>query len=187
MSSDRTHISVSVGRSSVQVSVDTPGESRSSRHDTDPSDHQSWEVISEAPGEELELVVARGPAPLHLLRRSRLRESQGWTPERRIERAFQFGQRDTQAALDSVPQDSADRFPIRSAVYVVLYDPTGEWPKYTRSLQRFYELVKTPCRGQVPGRSSPWRSGVVSRGFPSIVEAEAYLAGGQCRLPREES
>ena len=75
---------------------------------------------------------------------------------------------------------------MRSSVYVILYDPTGEWPRYTRSLQRFYEAVKDCPAGRTADRTSPWRRGVVSRGFPSIVEAEAYLEGASCRLPRRE-
>ena len=92
----------------------------------------------------------------------------------------------TQAALEGIAQLPQDSFPVRSCVYVILYDTTGDWPRVTRSLQKFYEAVKIPCRGKAPSRQTPWRSGVVSRGFPSQVEAEAYLLGGQCHAPSRD-
>lgn len=187
MSARATKVHVTVDSGEVEVTIAagrTLGKGSSSN--TQDADSQGWEVISEPPPEQLELVVATGPPPFHLLRRGRLQAIQGWSPEARIQRAFDLGKEDTQAALDNSFQSANDRFPLRSSVYVVLYDPTGDWPRYTKSLQKFYTAVKIPCRGQAPSRQSAWRPGVVTRGFPSIVEAEAYLAGGQCRLPREE-
>lgn len=185
MSRRSSHVTVRFGSDSVEVSIAAEGRtSGSPRGNND--EEQGWELVSEGRESELELVVSTDPPPLHLLRRSQLRQVQGWTPEDRIRRAYRFGQQDTQAALDSGIQPPKDDFPVRSSVFVVLYEPSGNWPRYTRSLDRFYEAVKIPLRGTAPNRRSNWRPGVVSRGFPSIVEAEAYLAGGRCHLPREE-
>lgn len=185
MSQRPTRLTVRVNSGPVEVSIAAGSRTRGSE-DSDHGDDRGWEVVSEVVDPDLELVVSSDPPPLHLLRRSQLRSVQGWTPEERIRRAFRYGQEDTQSALDSSAQERSDNFPVRSSVYVVLYDPSGNWLRYTRSLDRYYEAVKLPFRGAAPSRRSNWRPGVVSRGFPSIVEAEAYLAGGRCHLPREE-
>ena len=181
MSERITHIHLSVTGGSVQVNIQEGDSARPDQNTT-----SNGENTQNTPELENELVVSTSAPPLHLLRRGRLQPAQGWTPEQRSERAFQWGQRDTQAALDSSIQGAADNFPIRTCVWVVLYNPSGEWPRYTRSLQRFYEVVKISSGGRPPSRASPWRAGIVSRGFASIVEAEAYLAGGRYRLPSEE-
>jgi hypothetical protein len=166
------------------VRIEVLTEDTPEHHDRAPEGPEAWELVGDAPREEL--VPATGPPPLHLLRRGRLSTVGEWTPARRVERAFELGKADGQVALDSGWQVARDNFPVRSAVYILLYDPTGDWPRYTRSLQRFYQAVKDCPPGREPGRTSPWKQGVVSRGFPSIVEAEAYLEGASCRLPREE-
>ena len=158
-----------------------------------PSDHQNsassgpseWEVVEEIL-EKGELAPSRHEPPLHLLRRSRLSTVGEWTPERRLVRAFDWGKADAQTALDSSFSGRQDKFPLASAVYVILYDPSGEWPRYTRSVARFYAAVKDVKEGKVANRSSPWRPGIVSRGFPSLVEAESYLLGATCQLPSAE-
>ncbi len=188
MSKKGTSLHLWVNSGAVEVEIHSAsGSEVQVRHVKDDDEEEEWELVAEEAREEpLELVVATGPVPLHLLRRSRLQPLQGWSPEERIRRAFEWGQKDTQAALEGVAQLPQDSFPIRSCIYVILYDTTGDWPKVTRSLQKFYEAVKIPCRGKAPSRHTPWRSGVVSRGFPSQVEAEAYLLGGQCQYPRKE-
>mgnify|MGYP001820771650 CR=1 FL=1 len=168
-----------------EIRIEVLGEEHRERHDGATEGQEPWELVGEVPREEL--VPATGPPPLHLLRRGRLSTVGEWTPARRVERAFELGRADGQVALDSGWQSARDNFPVRSTVYyVILYDPVGEWPRYTRSLRSFYLAVKDCPQGREPGRASPWRRGVVSRGFASIVEAEAYLEGASCRLPREE-
>lgn len=187
MSGKGTSLHLRVNSGAVEVEIHSASASDVQvRHIKDDGEEGEWEIVEEEAGEHLELVVATGPVPLHLLRRSRLQPLQGWSPEERIRRAFEWGQKDTQAALEGISQLPQDAFPVRSCVYVILYDTTGDWPRVTRSLQKFYEAVKIPCRGKAPSRQTPWRSGVVSRGFPSQVEAEAYLLGGQCQYPRKE-
>lgn len=186
MSSQTTRVHLQLDSRNVEVTISARPRATGSAHHEEPGEEGSWEVVDGFGVDQDELAVATEDPPLHLLRRARLAKAEDWTPEARIRRAFEFGQADTQSALDSIPQRAADRFPLRSTVYVILYDPSGQWPRYTRSLQRFYEVTKIPCRGVAPTRNTPWRAGIVSRGFPSIVEAEAYLAGGRCRLPREE-
>ncbi|CAE7290791.1 unnamed protein product, partial [Symbiodinium sp. CCMP2592] len=73
----------------------------------------------------LELIPSPGPVPLYLIRRSRLSTVGIWTPEKRIERAFEWGQRDSAAALNGDFLESRDSFPLSSTVYVVLYDSNG--------------------------------------------------------------
>ncbi|CAE7419993.1 BUB3.2 [Symbiodinium sp. KB8] len=147
--------------SSREVLVEVTRAAAEDRHDE--AESGEWEVVEapslEAPS-ELELVVATGPAPLHLVRRSRLSTVGGWSPEDRIRRAYQLGQGDCQAALDSSRQAPRDSFRVASSVYVILYDPNGHWPRFTRNLQRFYEATKAH-----------------SEGFPSLVEGEAYVLG----------
>ena len=173
--------------SSREVLVEVTRAAAEDRHNE--AESGEWEVVEapslEAPS-ELELVVATGPAPLHLVRRSRLSTVGGWSPEDRIRRAYQLGQGDCQAALDSSRQAPRDSFRVASSVYVILYDPNGHWPRFTRNLQRFYEATKAHSEGRKPDRQTPWRPGVVSRGFPSLVEGEAYVLGASCRWPSEE-
>ena len=185
MSLDTTTIRVRVGSREVVININEGGSS--SNHD-DAEAAAEWEVVeaSGAAPERRELEAAVGEPPLHLLRRARLTTRGDWTPERRIERAFTFGQRDSVAALEGCYQEARDDFPISSSVYVILYDPTGEWPRYTRSLSSFYQATKITQPGERAHRGSPWRRGIISRGFASIVEAEAYLFGASCRLPSRE-
>lgn len=139
---------------------------------------------------EGELVPATGPAPLHLLSRSTLGTVGGSppiTPEDRIRRAYQFGQRDSQAALDGEIQLPNDQFPLSSRYYVVLYQPSGDWPKVLGNLREFYKVVKEQRGDRSPDRQSAWKPGIYSRGFPSKVEVEAYLWGASCRYPNERS
>ena len=186
MSGAESSVRVRVRAAEVVIEVRRPAEGRNQ----DGESEGEWCLVEgppeTGPTEGLELVVATGPAPLHLVRRSRLSTVAGWTPEDRIRRAYRLGQEDCQVALDSGYQSAKDSFPVSSAVYVVLYDPSGDWPRYTRTLSRFYEAIKEPLAGRKPDRHSPWRRGVVSRGFPSIVEAEAYLEGASCRFPNAE-
>ena len=108
-----------------------------------------------------------------------------WSANDRILRAFDFGKQDCIAALESTLQLPRDQFRLSSRVFVILYDPSGDWPRYTKSLQAFYNAIKIQEGSRVPDPRSPWKPGIVSRGFASISEAEAYLAGASCRLPRE--
>lgn len=71
----------------------------------------------------VELVPSTAPAPLHLVRRSRVSTVGDWSPEARIKRAYKFGQEDCQCALDGTCQGPWDRFPIRNTIYVILYCP----------------------------------------------------------------
>ncbi len=75
--------------------------------------------------------------------------------------------------------------PSHFAAYIILYDPLGNWPRYTRSLQSYYRDVKTYKKNEVPGRLHAFRDLVVSRGFASLPEAQAYVEGAQCRWPKE--
>ena len=141
----------------------------------------SWELVEE----EVELAVSTGPVPYHLLEGARLLASGAWTPRQRIERAFDFGKTDAAAALFSYPQAPSGSFPLRSQYYIILYDPQGNWPRYTRNLQSYYRDVKIYKKGEVPGRLHAFRELVVSRGFASLPEAQAYVEGAQCRWPKE--
>ena len=137
---------------------------------------EEWEFVDVEEPPKPELSPAEGPPPLHLLGRSRL-----CTPEARIRRAFELGQGDSRAALEG----TRDELPLRSTVYVVLYQPSGDWPKVVRDLGSFYSLVKEKVGSKPPNRASPWKPGIYSRGFPSEVEVEAYLLGASCQLPRK--
>ena len=146
---------------------------------------EEWEFVDVEEPPKPELSPAEGPPPLHLLGRSRLCTAGAWTPEARIRRAFELGQRDSRAALDGTLQSARDELPLRSTVYVVLYQPSGDWPKVVRDLGSFYSLVKEKVGSKPPNRASPWKPGIYSRGFPSEVEVEAYLLGASCQLPRK--
>ncbi len=147
-------------------------------------DRGEWEFVEANEPPQIELSPAVGPPPLHLLRRSRLGTAGEWTPEARIRRAFELGQSDSKAALDGSVQSARDELPLRSTVYVVLYQPSGDWPKVVRDLGSFYLLVKEKSGSKPPNRASPWKPGIYSRGFPSEVEVEAYLLGASCQLPK---
>ena len=151
-------------------------------------DEAGWEVVEPPvpdlpPGQALELVPATGPPPLHLLRRSRLSAVGEWTPEKRLARAFEFGLSDAQAALDGAYLASRDNFPVASCVFIILYDPSADWPE---SLGRFYLAVKQASGKGQPSRASAWKPGIVSRKFPLLVEAEVYLLGAGCYYPSKE-
>ncbi|CAE7292878.1 unnamed protein product [Symbiodinium microadriaticum] len=178
MSSSRsTTLRVSVGGTEVSIEIN-PGREPASASS---HDDREWEVVGEPEADRvglpLELVPASGPVPLHLLRRARLATRSDWTPQRRLERAFEFGKQDAECALEGRYQAPRDSFPIQTAVYVILYDPSGSWPRITRSSTSYFRAVQE-TRGV-------WRKGIVSRGFPSLVEAEAYLLGASCQLPNE--
>ncbi|OLP96619.1 hypothetical protein AK812_SmicGene21120 [Symbiodinium microadriaticum] len=145
----------------------------SSRLSVEQHGEEEW-IVVEAPEPEatedkpVELVPSSDGAPLHLVRRSRLSTIGAWTPERRIERAFTLGQQDCQAVLDGTGQQAKDSFPIASAIYCILYEPSGNWPRITRSIQRFYEEVKVSTDGKAPGRYSQWRPGFYTRGILNL-------------------
>lgn len=185
MSSDELVVHVGSRRVRVQIEVE---------EDPAVSNHVSAASAEAAPsGEDLgstELVPATGPAPLHLLVRSNLGSITGTppiTPQERIRRAYRFGQQDSQAALDAAIQAPSDQFPFANRWYAILYQPNGDWPKVVGNLRDFYKLVKEQRGDRSPDRSSPWKPGIYSRGFPSKVEVEAYLWGASCRFPREQS
>lgn len=184
MSSSSADIHVKVGSQLLRIQVTEVGEQHEGG--TSSSPRSEWDLVSAPEEKGLELEVETGPPPLHLVKRSRLATAGVWDPTSRIVRAFEFGKSDCLAALEQRPQEAADTgFPLRSQLYVILYDPTGDWPRYTNTLCTFYRAVKVPEPGRKPDRQSRWREGVVSRGFPSLVEAEAYLLGARCRLPSE--
>ena len=133
----------------------------------------------------LELAVHPGPPPLELLEEDPLQAVEAWSPEDRIRRAFSFGQQDAISALYHRFLVRGDGFPVQSQVYVILYHPNGDWPRYTEDLASFYQAVKEVQAGQVATWSSPWIPGVVSRGLPSLVEAKAYLTRASCRWPNQ--
>ena len=182
MSSSSADIHVRVGSQLLRIQVSEVADSHEGGNPSTP--RSEWDLVSAPEEHGLELEVATGPPPLHLVKRSRLSTAGSWDPTARIVRAFEFGKEDCLAALEQRPQRAADtEFPLRSQVYVILYDPTGNWPRYTNTLCTFYREVKVCEPGKKPDRQSRWREGVVSRGFPSLVEAEAYLLGAKCRLP----
>ena len=162
----------------VQVSV----ENTSANHGATSSAEASVPPETVQP----ELVPAEGAAPLHLLVRSQLGAVPGFSAEDRIRRAYRLGQEDARAALLGEPQAARDIFPLASRQYVVLYQPNGDWPKVLGDLRSFYKLVKVQVGDREPGRASPWKEGIYSRGFASKVETEAYLWGASCRYPREQ-
>ncbi|CAE7534355.1 unnamed protein product [Symbiodinium sp. KB8] len=168
MSQRFTSVRVSVDGSEVEVRV-RPRIGASSGDDA-----AEWELV-EAPEEGAdeplpELAPSRAGPPLHLLRRSRLAPRGDWTPEKRIVRAYELGQSDGESALEGGRQRPSEPFPFQNSVYVILYDSSGEWPRVTRSSKRYFEAVKD--------KTGRWKPGLVSRAFPSLVEAEAYCLGG---------
>ena len=189
MSSPET-ILVRCGSKTIRIEVqDTPPIAASDVADRASSsaapEELPWELVTEEESGERgsELSVCRTEPPLFLAHR--VGAAGTWSARDRILRAFDFGKRDCIAALESTPQLPRDQFPLASRVFVILYDPSGNWPRYTKNLQAFYNAVKIEEGSRVPDRRSPWKPGIVSRGFASISEAEAYLAGASCRLPRE--
>ena len=176
MSDRPTTLRVNVGETEVVVEI------RPSRATTAQQNGAEWDVVSDqgatAAAPALELVPSTDPPPLHLLRRSRLASRRDWTPQRRLERAFELGQQDAESALEGRHQVSGGTFPLPTAVYVILYDPSGDWPRITRSRANYFRAVQSS--------TGVWRPNVVSRGFPSLVEAEAYCLGASCQLPNEE-
>ena len=176
MSQRFTSVRVSVDGSEVEVRV-RPRIGASSGDDA-----AEWELV-EAPEEGAdeplpELAPARAGPPLHLLRRSRLAPRGDWTPEKRIVRAYELGQSDGESALEGGRQRPSEPFPFQNSVYVILYDSSGEWPRVTRSSKRYFEAVKD--------KTGRWKPGLVSRAFPSLVEAEAYCLGASCQFPNGE-
>ena len=143
----------------------------------------SWEFVE---GEPLELTPSKGPPPFHLLDSESLSTVGDWKPRDRISRAFEFGRKDCLAAFGAAYQPARDSFPLASNFYVVLYDPSGDWPKVTQSLARFYNHVKVASGKKGASFASPWRPGVVSRGFASEAEARAYVCGAQCLYPKNK-
>ena len=103
MSKKGTSLHLRVNPGAVEVEIHSASASDVQvRHIKDDGEEGEWEIVEEEAGEHLELVVATGSVPLHLLRRSRLQPLQGWSPEERIRRAFEWGQKDTQAALEGI-------------------------------------------------------------------------------------
>ena len=187
MSTGPTTIRVKVGGQNIEIEIQSAdAASTGDRHG-----ETEWEVVAQAESgggvaSTLELQPSEQGPPLHLLQRSRLSTVGEWTPERRIIRAFEWGQRDSRAALDGAFQGSRDPFPISSSVYVLLYDPSGDWYRVFKFRSKFYETVKQ-VGGKAPaGRDTPWRPGVVYRGFASLVEVESNLLGGSCHCPSAE-
>ena len=169
----------------ISITVVDAAETTSGNHSS-PSGTGEWELVGESGDPPRELEPSVRAVPLHLLRRSRLSTVGDWTPQRRIERAFHWGQTDAQSALDGAVQQRRDEFPLSSCVYVILYDPNGQWPRVTRSLSRFYAATKIVRSGETASRFSAFKPGIVSRGFASLVESEAYLLGASCQWPSEE-
>lgn len=153
----------------------------------EPEEEEAGEVEAAAAAYPLEIELAAhpGPPPVDLLEEDPLEAVEGWSPEDRIRRSFSFGQQDALSALFQRFLVRGDRFPLQSTVYVILYHPNGNWPRYTDSLVSFYQEVKIVTPGQLATWSTPSIPGVVSRGFPSVVEAKAYVVGASCRWPNQ--
>ena len=146
----------------------------------------SWEFVEDGARESKvqEFFPSKKEPPFELLQEESLEKAGPWDPRQRISRAFAFGQLDCRSVLEGRFQPKRDSFPLQSNIYVVLFDSeTGDWPRYTWSLARFYQTVKKVGKGKSARREDPWREGVWSRGFASQAEAKAYLAGAQCRWP----
>lgn len=175
----RAELKLRPGERIVRLDVVAASASSGDLAQHDPPETE-WELVEEEKA-SVELVPSTAPAPLHLVRRSRLSTVGDWSPEAPIKRAYKFGQEDCQCALDGTCQGPWDRFPIRNTIYVILYCPSGVWPRLVTDLSTFYKLVKEQSGTRPPDRNSPWKKGIVSRGFASRVEAEAYLLGASCR------
>ncbi|CAE7247502.1 unnamed protein product [Symbiodinium sp. CCMP2592] len=157
-----TTLRVSVGDTEVSIQIH-PG-----REPASTSSHggREWEIVGEPEGESarlaVELVPSTGAVPLHLVRRARLASRSDWTPQRRLERAFEFGKQDAECALEGRYQAPRDSFPIQTAVYVILYDPSGNWPRITRSSANYFRAVQEPL--------GIWRKGIVLTLFSEAVD-----------------
>ena len=117
-----TSVVLRVGSSVVRVEV----------QDASNQEEREWELVGEVVREPPlpELTVAEGGVPRHLLEGERLACGGTWTVASRLSRAFDLGKSDCRAALEGLPQEPAlpDQFPWRSRIYVILYDPSGDWP-----------------------------------------------------------
>ena len=158
----------------------------SSRLSVDQHGEEEW-IVVEAPEPEAtedkpgELVPSSDGVPLHLVRRPRPSTIVAWAPDRRIERAFNLGKQDCQAALEGPGPQARDSFPIASAIYCILYEPSGNWPRITNS-----PVLRGSIRCQ---RAAKRRDGRLSGSLDSKPEGSPLwlkLLGATCRLPREE-
>lgn len=181
--SSELHFVCARGTRTIRIEVEgadlAPSSTSGNHHE---GDDDEWELVEPSPQP---LTVSSEPPPLHLLTHNKLVDLVGFSGEDRIRRAFRFGQTDCEAALLGSYQKPVDRFPLKSSFYVILYNPDGSWPRVIRDLATFYRVVKIETRGRAPDRSTPWKQGIVSRGFATQTEAEAYLLGARCPYPKE--